>query len=171
MVKREVARSILRIHASPPCQAYSSLRATYGDHVEHSDLVSATRERLGGSGAPWVIENVVGAPLENPIMLCGSSFGLDVRRHRLFETSFPVMAMPCAHHWQKPKFDVYEHGRWIKSPVARVYGRGGGKAEAHWAEAMDIDWMDRHELAQAIPPAFTEFIGHQLMSHIEKKAA
>jgi DNA (cytosine-5)-methyltransferase 1 len=135
------------------------------------DLVPATRERLIGSGLPYVIENVVGAPLIDPIMLCGSSFGLDVRRHRVFETNFPVMAMPCAHGQQEPRFDVYEHGKWRKSATVPVYGAGGRKAVEHWPAAMGIDWMNRKELAQAIPPAYTEFIGHQLTQHIERKVA
>lgn len=152
------------VHASPPCQAYSSLGSRY-DRGNHPDLVAPVRAALRASGLPYVIENVVGAPLDNPIMLCGSSFGLDVRRHRLFESNVPLMATPCAHGLQvEGKYDVYEHGRWIKSPVARVYGHGGGKAAESWSLAMGIDWMDRRGLAQAIPPAYTEFIGAQLMS-------
>lgn len=153
------------IHASPPCQAHSTLKARHRD-THHPDLVDATRALLDVIAVPYVIENVVGAPLQNPVMLCGSSFGLDVRRHRLFESTVPLMAMPCAHHWQTARFDVYEHGKWIKSPVVRVYGTGGGKAREHWADAMGIDWMDDAGLAQAIPPAYTEHIGAQLLQHL-----
>lgn len=150
------------VHASPPCQAYSSVTGKK-NRDNHPDLVGPTRKLLTASGIPYVIENVVGAPLRDPIRLCGSSFALRVRRHRLFESSEFLMSMPCAHGWQTPMFDVYEHGKWIKSPVARVYGLGGGKARESWPEAMGIDWMSDPELAQAIPPAYTEFIGKQLL--------
>lgn len=155
------------IHASPPCQAYSVATRASGDPSSHPDLVAETRELLEATGLPYVIENVPGAPLHNPIQLCGSSFGLDVRRHRLFETNWPLMAAPCAHHLQvEPKYDVYEHGRWYKSPVVKAYGSGGGKAMEHWPAAMQIDWMDSKGLAQAIPPAYTEYIGQHLLRHL-----
>ena len=153
------------IHASPPCQAHSTLNGK--NKKDYLDLVEPTRGRLRGSGLPYVIENVVGAPLVNAVQLCGSSFGLDVRRHRLFESSIGLMVPPCAHHLQTPRFRIYEKGAWKLSPTVPVYGaHGGGKAAEHWAEAMGIDWMTRAELAQAIPPAYTEFIGQQLMAHI-----
>lgn len=155
------------IHASPPCQAHSAVTGKHRD--KHVDLIPETRRLLKMSGLPYVIENVVGAPLEDPIQLCGSSFGLGVQRHRLFETNFPIMAPPCAHGQMPAKFDVYEHGRWYKSPFAKVYGRGGGKAKEHWAEAMGIDWMDDDELAQAIPPEYTEHIGGYLMTAVQQK--
>lgn len=163
------------IHASPPCQDRSTLKARHR-HVEHAELVAPIRARLIGQGVPYVIENVEGnvnggAALHNPIRLCGSSFGLGVRRHRMFECSFPVMAPPCAHGQQEAKYDVYEHGRWFKSSVARVYGNGGGKAQEHWAAAMGIDWMKHEDLAQAIPPAFTEHIGHYLLRALEVRDA
>jgi hypothetical protein len=154
------------IHASPPCQAHSTLKARWQDR-EHPDLVAPTRELLKATGLPYVIENVVGAPLEQPTMLCGSAFGLGVRRHRLFETSFPMMSPGCAHGQQRAQFDIYEHGKWRRSPVAAVYGYGGGKDKGRWREAMGIDWMIGKELAQAIPPAYTEHIGEYLLSHIQ----
>ena len=157
------------IHASPPCQAHSAVTGKHrGRHV---DLIPETRRLVKKSGLPYVIENVVGAPLEDPIQLCGSSFGLGVRRHRLFETNFPLMAPPCAHGAMPAKFDVYEHGRWYKSPFAKVYGSGGGKAAEHWPEAMGIDWMTADEMAQAIPPAYTEHIGNYLMAAAQREAA
>ena len=122
-----------------------------------------------------MIENVEGninggSALIDPIRLCGSSFALNVRRHRLFECSFPVMAPPCAHGWQEKRFRVYEHGKWRMSPTVPVYGAGGRKAVEHWAEAMGIDWMSRKDLAQAIPPAYTEHIGHYLMMAVRTEA-
>lgn len=158
------------VHSSPPCQAHSTLKAVTR-HIDHPDLVGATRALLEQTGLPYVIENVPGAPLRDPIQLCGSSFGLDVRRHRLFECSFPVMALPCAHGQQTKEFDRFQHGRWFKSPVVAVYGSGGGKAREHWDAAMGITWMATAELAQAIPPAFTEHVGQFLLAHLSAERA
>lgn len=158
------------VHASPPCQAHSTLKART-QHIFHVDLVDDVRLLLRASGLPYVIENVPGAPLEAPVTLCGSSFGLGVRRHRLFETNFPVMAPPCAHGAQEVKYDRYQHGRHYRSPVVAVYGSGGGKAREHWDEAMGIDWMNTAELAQAIPPAYTEHIGHYLLAELSARVA
>ena len=165
------------IHASPPCQGRTTLKAR-NRHIEHGELVPATRELLLAAGLPYVIENVEGdmsdCPLVEPVRICGSSLGLDVRRHRLFETNWPLMVPPCQHGQQTPRFEVYEHGRWRLSPTVPVYGSGGRKAVEHWPAALGIDWMSRREMAQAIPPAYTELIGHQLMQHVkasERQAA
>jgi SAM-dependent methyltransferase len=165
--EREFVESFDAIHASPPCQFHSTV-TPQGSRKEHLNLIPPTRDLLLQYGKPYVIENVMGAKssLVDPIQLCGSSFGLDVRRHRLFEVNWNLQPAPCDHSWQTPRFDVYEHGKWIKSPVVRVYGTGGGKAAEHWEKAMGIDWMTRKELAQAIPPAYTEFIGQQLMEYL-----
>jgi DNA (cytosine-5)-methyltransferase 1 len=178
------------IHASPPCQAHSSIakqiRKLGKTQREHPDLVPQTRELLQATGLPYVIENVVGAPLVNPIMLCGSSFGLNVRRHRLFETNWPLMALPCAHHWQTPRFQSLDKRRGLMS-VVPVYGGGQVKGLAsvvgvhghhnyagerelrEWA--MDVDWMSPYELTQAIPPAYTAYIGEALLAHLSAEAA
>jgi DNA (cytosine-5)-methyltransferase 1 len=152
------------IHASPPCQLWSGMHGSSGP-----DLITPLRPLLEATGLPYVIENVPGAPLEGPI-LCGSSFGLGVRRHRRFETNFPLIVPPCAHGQQAPRFEVYDHGAWYKSAVVPVYGTGGGKGREHWAEAMGIDWMTDSEMAEAIPPAYTELIGHQLLAHVKAAA-
>jgi len=173
------------IHASPPCQAHSTIgkqiRKLGKTENEHPDLVPQTREMLKTSGLPYVIENVMGAPLENPIMLCGSSFGLNVRRHRLFECSgFDIgLVPPCAHHWQKPRFISLDRRRGLAqldtrgmASVVGVHGHhnyAGERALREWA--MDIDWMSPYELTQAIPPAYTEFIGAQLLAHVRQEAA
>lgn len=153
------------IHASPPCQRYSNATKRNGRQGRHPDHVGPTRIRLAESGRPYVIENVVGAPLLSPAMLCGSMLGLRVRKHRLFETSVPLLTPRCQHEWQDrdPIFDIYQHGRWIRSGVVYVFGSSGSKAGAHWNEAMGIDWMNKRELAQAIPPAYTEYIGGFLL--------
>lgn len=182
------------IHASPPCQAHSSIakqiRKLGKTQNEHPDLVPQTRELLQATGLPYVIENVIGAELINPIVLCGSSFGLNVRRHRLFELSgFSCMAPPCAHHWQTPRFRSLDKRRHLKS-VVEVVGTGskhdtaglasvvgvhghhnysGERALREWA--MDIDWMTPYELTQAIPPPYTQHIGEALMAHLSTVAA
>ena len=155
------------IHASPPCQRWSSKTR---DPAAHPDLITPIRALLELTGLPYVIENVPKAPLEGP-MLCGSSFGLGVQRHRRFETNWPLLVRPCAHEAQPRRYPVYDHGRHYTSRVVPVYGTGGGKARSDWAEAMGIDWMTDPELAEAIPPAYTELIGHQLKQHIEAVAA
>lgn len=156
------------IHASPPCQAYSVTAALH-DSV-YPELVAQVRARLTAAGVPYVIENVAGAPLRNAIRLCGSSFGLDVRRHRLFETS-PVLigVPPCAHHLQPEPIDVTGTGG--RSTRTRTGGGGEHRKPlnlAHAREAMGIDWMTRPELSEAIPPAYTEWIGRRLVAHLDQ---
>lgn len=156
------------IHASPPCQLYSQMHGSSGP-----DLIGPIREGIEKTGLPYVIENVVGAPLRDPIMLCGSMFDLDVERHRLFETNWPLgdHDWPCRHGIWAPRFEVQDHGKRYKSKVVPVYGTGGGKAAEHWPAAMGIDWMTRAELAEAIPPAYTEWIGRRLLEHIKAEVA
>lgn len=158
------------VHASPPCQAHSTLRSLHPDR-DYPDLIAATREVLSLGWQPYVIENVVGAPLRNPIMMCGSSFGLGVRRHRLFECSWPGAYAPlCQHELQPEPIDV--SGTGARRLAERTDGKGGNSRkpknleQARWA--MGIDWMTRRELSQAIPPAYTEYIGRQLMRVLER---
>jgi DNA (cytosine-5)-methyltransferase 1 len=169
------------IHASPPCQAYSILRhAAEHKGSDAPDLIEPTRELLKATGLPYVIENVPGAPTNHLIVLCGSMFGLgsndrQLRRHRNFETSFPMMSPPCAH--QGEAIGVYgggPTGRYTFGNGAKkdYYGRRGGYqgTVAEKQEAMDIDWMTATELNQAIPPAYTEHIGGYLLSHLRQEA-
>lgn len=165
------------IHASPPCQAHSSIakqqRVLRPDAYGHPDLVAATRDRLLAAAVPFVIENVVGAPLINPIQLCGSSFGLDVRRHRLFELhGFFMLAAPCAHYWQTPRFQSLDRRIAGLASVVGVHGHHNYSGERELREAaMGIDWMNSYELTQAIPPAYCEHIGPHLMAALNVKAA
>lgn len=168
------------IHASPPCQAYSVLRrANIG--AEYPDLIAPTRKLLDATGLPWIIENVPGSPTRHLTVLCGSMFGLgsnsrQLRRHRNFETNFPLLSPPCTHDGEA--IGVYGGG-----PVGRYtfengakkdyYNRRGGYqgTAAEKAEAMGIDWMNGREINQAIPPAYTELVGAQLLAHIRSGVA
>ena len=151
------------IHASPPCQAYSSLRSLHA--TEHPDLVDATRSLLEATGLPWVIENVPGSPVRGDLVLCGSMFGLgangrQLRRHRRFEASHLILAPGKCNH--------------VGQPVG-VYGHGGGGqmtrgykgSLSEYREAMGMPDYNKAEIAQAIPPAYTEWIGAQLLRAIE----
>lgn len=160
------------IWASPPCQAYCSLRHLHSEK-EYPDLVAPTRERLVASGLPYVIENVPGAPLLKPVMYCGSMFGLRVRRHRLFESNIPLRRRLCQHWRQGRPIDVSgTGGRRIRR---RKDDHGGNTNKprnlAEARRAIGIDWMDRYGLSQAIPPAYSKYIGEQLMPHVRRLAA
>jgi DNA (cytosine-5)-methyltransferase 1 len=159
------------IHASPPCQAYSAYRRKgHGVGDGYPDLIAATRRLLNALPLPHVIENVEGAPLRDPVTLCGSSFGLDVRRHRLFETSWPVMVPPCAHGTQRPRFPAATNRRPNSRRTVEV-GVWRIPLEVQ-KQAMGVDWdVTLEGLSQAIPPAYTEHIGHQLMQHIALERA
>jgi DNA (cytosine-5)-methyltransferase 1 len=135
------------------------------------DLVEDTRRLLRATGLPYVIENVLSAPLENAVMLCGSSFGLDVRRHRLFESNVPILSLPCAHHWQTPRFRSLDTRRSGLASVVGVHGHLNYSGERALREAaMNIDWMTPEELAQAIPPAMTEHIGSFLLAEVRRRS-
>lgn len=155
------------IHASPPCQAYTKLG---GDH--HPRLIAPVRDMLDATGLPYVIENVpdAAAELHEPVLLCGSMFDPVFQdRHRLFETNWVLRPpdWPCRHKLAEPAFPVYEHGKTTLRRWPAVYGHGGGKSLHAGPQSMGIDWMNRRELVEAIPPRFTEFIGNQLIALIE----
>ncbi len=152
------------IHASPPCQRYSMITVVHGDLVvaRHPDFVAETRMILESIGKPYVIENVVGSPLNGSLMLSGSMFDLGVRRHRIFAGSVPLFSpFTCRHdYWAVP---VYGHsGAGANRNIERERGRTNSVRD--WARAMGIDWMSGDEMAEAIPPAYTEFIGKALIS-------
>jgi DNA (cytosine-5)-methyltransferase 1 len=149
------------VHASPPCQRWSALNnGTWGNARGHADLIGPVRERLIGLGVPYVIENVPGAPLRDPVLLCGSMFGLRIdgvgylRRHRLFESNVPVAGGTCLHVGQA--LGVYGHGR----GGGPLKGRSLAAADAR--TIMEIYWATRDGVAQAIPPAYTEHIGKSI---------
>jgi DNA (cytosine-5)-methyltransferase 1 len=152
------------MHASPPCQAYSAgSRMRTGNSKNHPKLIEPVRELLIVSGKTYVIENVVGAPLINPILLCGSMFGLRVRRHRLFETNIFILSKPCEHSRQSIVIGVYgDHAE--DSCIRKGHPARRAKDMDDARDAMGIDWMETwHEIKEAIPPAYTEWIGKQIM--------
>jgi DNA (cytosine-5)-methyltransferase 1 len=150
------------IHASPPCQTYSitkHLRAAQGKTTSKQDLVEPVRKLLISSGIPYVIENVKGAPLIDPVQLCGSAFGLKVRRHRLFESSMELQGTGCNHKEQGKPVGIYGS---MRDEIP-----GGGhtaKTMDQAYEAMGINWMIWGELVEAIPPAYTHYIGQQIIN-------
>lgn len=162
------------VHASPPCQEYSITKHRHPDS-DHPDLLGETRELLIATGLPYVIENVVGAPLIDPVRLCGSAFGLRVQRHRLFESNVPLRGISCNHSWQsrhKP-YEVYNTraGGSYMSGVMPVFGNQGTRGTSaedtmRRSVAMGIDWMTSKELSQAIPPVYTMYLGKQLARHL-----
>ncbi len=153
------------IHASPPCQDHSLLRNSAGLHGT-GWLLMATLHLLEMIGRPFVVENVVGARLPAPVMLCGANFGLgasgmDLPRHRLFQCSFGVIVPACSHRRGKA-MGVYGNGtnQWHRKKLGR------NLSIAEMRQAMGIGWMTQAELSQAIPPAYTEWIGGRLLEYL-----
>jgi DNA (cytosine-5)-methyltransferase 1 len=154
------------VHASPPCQDHSDLSARVGVHGT-GWMLQAILDRLETWGGAYVVENVESAPLPEALILCGASFGLGtngrtLRRHRRFHSNLFLMGPGCA----------------CSNRIVGVYGTGGGGqmtrgykatlAEAH--AALGIDWMNRDEISQAIPPAYTQYIGELLLAHLAAEA-
>jgi DNA (cytosine-5)-methyltransferase 1 len=158
------------IHASPPCQGY--IQRNKNLVTKWPKLIEPIREKLIDSGLPYVIENVEGAPLIDPIRLCGTMFDLLLLRHRLFESNLPLSVDLQCDHW----------GTVADGDFAAVYAFGGkgrrhgrdaegnrlrdpgSKPGPEWSVAMGIDWMTKKEMSEAIPPAYTEYIGRQLIT-------
>jgi DNA (cytosine-5)-methyltransferase 1 len=146
------------VHASPPCQHYSVSTAEPG---RHPDLYAQVRDLLEATGLPWVIENVIGSPYESGVVLCGGMFGMEIRRHRNFESSFMVMAPP--HTCPREPWQVTGHLHRTKQVSKRHR-----KPDRETALAvMDCPWMDHEEVVLAIPPAYTEFVGMQLRYYLD----
>ena len=158
------------IHASPPCQGYSRMRHLpwLKDRV-YPMLIDVMRARLQQSGALWVIENVEDAPLQG-IVLCGATFGLTVYRHRKFESNMMLFAPPHLKHVEKIGEGRIYNSRRRANPNGWVTAAGHSGSRDAFARAMDIDWMTRDQLSQAIPPAYTAFVGGQLMAALEREA-
>lgn len=155
------------VWASPPCQLHCALRHLH-PQKEYECFIERTRAKLVAWGGPYIIENVPRAPLLNPIQLCGSSFGLRVRRHRIFESNLNLIGSVCRHKEQGQPMDVSGTGG--QRVNRRVGDHGGGCCKPHNIQeaqhAMGINWMNRIEIAQAIPPAYSEFLGHQAVKQL-----
>ena len=160
------------IHASPPCQRYSDLAKRNGNADAHPDFIDAVRELVRATSLPYVIENVEGAPLWDPIVLCGSMFGLRVIRHRLFESNVALTVPAHPRHelvYTRDKRKAH-YGK-LDEMTSPVMVNGGGNCSIAAArDAMGIDWMTKAEINEAIPPAYTEFIGRQMLAVMERAA-
>lgn len=171
-------RSFDVIAASPPCQPHTRTKhvaRAQGKATKKPDLLEPVRSRLVALGVPYIIENVEGAPLLDPIRLCGSTFGLKVRRHRLFESSALLLGNgPCRHKEQGKPVGVYHRmndtvqgrnhatGEWVVGgSTARTLEEG--------QEAMGIPWLPWDLLREAIPPAYTEHLGRQVLAHLVRR--
>lgn len=170
------------IHASPPCQDHSTMSALTQSKHGTGWMLHEMIDRLDAHGAPWVVENVEGASMlrQNSlfgrfaIVLCGSTFGLSTTvngveyglvRHRRFESNIPLIQPSCNH--RLPTVGVYGHGE--TSSIRHKRGFQVSTAAAR-REVMGMPWANRDEIAQAIPPAYTEYIGAHLLEHLEVAA-
>jgi DNA (cytosine-5)-methyltransferase 1 len=152
------------IHASPPCQTFTAYRRKgHGVGDGYPNLIPDTRQALQATGLPYVVENVEQAKgeLRDPYLLCGSMFGLDVQRHRMFETTAAMLTPTCNHGVWTPRFPPASNRTNLRRTVEVGVYRIPLPVQQR---AMGIDWMRLGELSQAIPPAYTEFIGAQLLA-------
>ena len=172
---RDWVLSFDAIHASPPCQSYSDLARRNGNADDWPRLIEPVRDMLEDFGKPWIIENVEGAPLIDPIVLCGTMFPpLRVIRHRLFESNIDLVA---PHHVSRKEHPlVFTHDKRkphygkLDQNISFVQVTGGGNCTmANARHAMGIDWMTKkNELNEAIPPAYTEYLGEQLLAAVRR---
>jgi len=153
------------IHASPPCRDYTSAAAHLKD-AGTAHLLPDTIARLKGNGALWVVENIDSHAVDMGgwhFTLCGSSFGLRIRRHRRFGSNVLMLSPPCMHKEQGQSLGVYGRGG---NPDKLRPGKGIRARLSSYAELMGMEWAAPSEIAQAIPPAYTEWIGTQLMREL-----
>lgn len=156
------------ICASPKCQAHTWSARRWKKHFDNQ--IPETRRRLRESGLPYIIENVPGAPLENAVRLCGLMFGLNVLRHRMFESNLPLFIPDHQRHLPPITREARDGSHTVKrSQYITVAGHGGESSSYKlddWREAMGIDWMTKDELTQAIPPAYSEYLGRQVITYL-----
>lgn len=170
---RKFLKTFDAVHASPPCQSYSDLAKRNGNGHMWPRLVEPTRELVRSMGVPYIIENVEGAPLLDPVVLCGTMFdGLRVIRHRLFESNLSLATPP---HGKHPLVFTHDkrksHYGKLDQNISFVQVTGGGNCTiVNARSAMGIDWMTKGELNEAIPPAYTEYLGIQVMEHLRNSA-
>lgn len=161
------------VHASPPCQRFSTLTLGAGTAGDYPDALGPIRERLKEAGLPYVIENVVGAPMINPVLICGTAMGLGsddyrIRRHRLFETNWTVLVPPCACPGDRRRVMDITGSSSPSAPLIRRDGRiRSYRGSANESRViMEMPWATRHEIAEAVPPRYTELIGRQLYARV-----
>ncbi|WP_049574992.1 hypothetical protein [Streptomyces sp. SBT349] len=158
------------IHASWPCQHDNALALGTNAHLRETypDLIASGRAAMLTTGRPWVIENSMTAPMRRDVVLCGTQFGLPIFRHRAFEVHgwFP-MGLPHPPH--RGRVRGWRHGAWHDGEFLAAYGKGGGKANVpEMRAALGIDWTaDHKELTEAIPPAYTRFLGEQAIAQLD----
>lgn len=162
------------IHASPPCQSYSrATRNLWGKAraAEHPDLLAPIRDRLIAAGVPYVIENVEGAPIRADVMLCGTMFGLNIRKHRWFETNIAILMAPfsCGDH--RNLYNPWKGGPGVRSADKFREAQGTPWIPAEGGASRKTAVRTSGDCSDAIPPAYTEWIGHQLMAHLRATAA
>lgn len=145
------------VHTSPPCQRYT-LSKTREARMAHPNYIPKLRRELNKTGLPWVIENVLGAPMLDPIELCGEMFGLRVIRHRLFETNWKI----------KQPIHVKHHPDGVKDGYYFTIAGHGNSTNKIWSKAIGIYWMNKLEMAQAIPPAYTKYLGKKLIKELNE---
>lgn len=168
---REHGHEFDLIHAGPPCQHDCTLTAgTNAGKFQYPDLLEPTREALESTGRPYIIEQPPGRASKRmriDVTLCGEMFGLGVIRHRNFELGGWSTAKP-KHLPHRGRVAGMRHGQWYEGPYYAVYGEGGGKGTvAEWQKAMGITWTDvRKEIAEAIPPAYGQWLGEAFLSHL-----
>lgn len=151
------------IWASPHCQRYTSLKSVF-DSTKYPDQIADVRARLVSSGLPFIIENVVGAPLRKDAMLCANSFGLRSYRHRIFESNVPLVSPEHRKHViPVNRRKKNRRGHWDAGGFVTVVGDIGSYVGP---EAMGIDWMTGNELSQAVIPAYSEYLGKQVMTYL-----
>jgi DNA (cytosine-5)-methyltransferase 1 len=158
-----IGRRFTAVHASPPCQRWTRAQNARGQADEHPDLIGPLRPLLEATGLPFVIENVPEAPIRPDLVLCGTAFGLrlrgfEVRRHRVFESNVDLGPSPPCRH-EVAAMPIFGHSE--NADFRRRYGivpldrRRAG---------LGVEWMNREELREAIPPAFTQLIGERLLA-------
>lgn len=169
LVSPKHVREFDLVWASPPCQGRTAYkrRPSHVKPVDTDGSIERIRLKLTAIGVPYIIENVPGAPLIAPVTLCGSMFGLDVRRHRIFECSFPVTAPACRHDLQQGSYPQATNRKNRRKTVEVGVWRIPLETQQR---AMGIDWMQLEELSEAIPPAYSEFLGRAALAAMERAA-
>lgn len=155
------------IHASPPCQASSTLSTGTNKHLNYVNMIPEMREALSGFSVPTVMENVMGSDLRKDLVLCGEMFELKVIRHRKFEIN-NIIVPRLDHVKHRGRVKGWRHGEVFEGYYYQVYGDGGGKGSVpEWQDAMGMPWVKKRKtIAEAIPPAFTEYIGAHIIKEL-----